>query len=224
MSNYFSKVFGTSPVEPIQNHMEVCFKASKKLVGLFEHAMAGKWDKVSESREEIVELERAADDLKKQIRAQLSRSMFMPVPRRDLLDLLLVQDRIANFSRDVSGLVFGRRMEIPAIMQDDFLRYVVRNVDAAKAARKSIRELDELYATGFQGAEAELVIALVEELDRVENDTDEMQIRVRNELFSIEKELPPIDVMFLYRVIELVGEIGDMAERIGRRLELLIAR
>ena len=29
--------------------------------------------------------------------------------------------------------------------------------------------------------------------------------------------------MFLYRVIELVGEIGDMSERIGRRLELLLA-
>ena len=50
-----------------------------------------------------------------------------------------------------------------------------------------------------------------------------MQARIRAELFSIEKELPPIDVMFLYRVIELTGEVGDMAERIGRRLELILS-
>jgi uncharacterized protein Yka (UPF0111/DUF47 family) len=29
--------------------------------------------------------------------------------------------------------------------------------------------------------------------------------------------------MFLYQVIELTGEIADMAERVGRRLELLLS-
>ena len=50
-----------------------------------------------------------------------------------------------------------------------------------------------------------------------------MQARIRAELFAIEKDLDPVDVMFLYRVIELVGDIGDMAERLGRRLELLLS-
>ena len=98
-----------------------------------------------------------------------------------------------------------------------------RNVDAAEKARKSIRELDELYETGFRGAEAELVTALVQELDQIEDDTDVMQAKIRAELFAIEKDLPPIDVIFLYRIIELTGGIGDMAERIGRRLEVLLS-
>ena len=42
-------------------------------------------------------------------------------------------------------------------------------------------------------------------------------------LFEIEKTLDPIDAMFLYEVIELTGEIADMAERVGRRLELLLS-
>jgi len=29
--------------------------------------------------------------------------------------------------------------------------------------------------------------------------------------------------MFMYKVIELTGEIADMAERVGRRLELLLS-
>ena len=103
------------------------------------------------------------------------------------------------------------------------MSYVSRNADAAKKARKSIRELDELYETGFRGAEAIFVEGLVEELDQIENDTDAMQTEVRAGLFAIEDELPPIHVMFLYRVIELLGQIGDMSERIGRRLELLLS-
>lgn len=203
--------------------MDTCFKAAKELVTLFEHAIDGEWDKVAISRQQIVELEQEADELKKTIRGQLPKSLFMPVPREDLLNLLWAQDQIANKARDVSGLVFGRRMKIPKSLREDFLNYVSRNADAAKKARKSIRELDELYETGFRGAEADFVEALVEELDQIENDTDEMQAKVRGELFTIEKDLPPVDVMFLYRVIELTGEVGDMAERIGRRLELLLS-
>lgn len=203
--------------------MGTCFKAANELVTLFEKAIEGDWDAAGESRRKIVALEQEADEIKKQIRAQLPKSLFMPVPREDLLNLLWAQDQIANKARDVSGLVYGRRMEIPESIRKDFVAYVSRNVDAAKKARKSIRELDELYETGFRGAEADFVAALVEELDQIENDTDAMQAQIRARLFAIEKDLPPVDVVFLYRVIELTGEVGDMAERIGRRLELLLS-
>jgi hypothetical protein len=223
LANYITKIFGASPVAPMQEHMEVCFKAARALLPFFEKAMEYEWGEVSKWRVQIVQFEQEADELKKQIRAQLPKSMFMPVPREDLLNLLWAQDQIANTVRDISGLVLGRKMIIPDAIRKNFTEYVQRNCDAAKKARKSVRELDELYTTGFRGAEADFVEKLVGELDQIENETDEMQARVRADLFVIEKSLPPVDVMFLYRVIELIGEIGDMAERIGRRLELLLS-
>ena len=135
----------------------------------------------------------------------------------------MAQDQIANRARDVSGLVLGRRMEIPASIQKDFLTYVSRNVDAAKKARKGIRELDELYESGFRGAEAELVESLVQEMDQIEDDTDVMQVKIRAKLFLIEDTLPPVNVMFLYRIIELTGDIADVADRIGRRIQVLLS-
>jgi predicted phosphate transport protein (TIGR00153 family) len=223
MGNYISKIFGASPVGPIQDHMDTCYRCAKELTVFFEHVIDGDWEQVAASRKTIVELEQEADDIKRDLRTHLPKSLFMPVPREDLLELLLVQDRIANRARDVSGLVFGRQMSIPPEIQEGFRAFVSRNVDAAKKARKSIRELDELYETGFRGAEAELVESLVLELDRIEDDTDVMQAEIRASLFSIEDNLPPVDVMFLYRIIELTGDIGDMAERIGRRLEVLLS-
>lgn len=223
MANYITKIFGASPVAPMQAHMEVCFRAAKALLPFFEKTMQYEWGEAGKWRDRIVELEHEADELKKQIRGQLPKSMFMPVPREDLLNLLWAQDQIANTVRDISGLVLGRKMEIPEKIRSSFTEYVQRNCDAARKARSSVRELDELYTTGFRGAEAEFVEKLVGELDQIENETDEMQARVRTDLFDIEKDMPPVDVMFLYRVIELVGEIGDMAERIGRRLELLLS-
>ncbi|MDH4107051.1 MAG: TIGR00153 family protein [Gammaproteobacteria bacterium] len=216
-------IFGTSPVQPLEQHVNIAYQCTKQLIPFFEAAIAGDWEKAKEHRAAVEQYEHEADNLKKEIRKHLPKSLFMPVPREDLLELLLVQDKMANRAKDVSGLVLGRKMRIPDAIAKDFLLFVQRNVDAAKQARKSVRELDELFTTGFRGAEAELVEELVEELDRIETETDQLQADLRAAIFRIESHLDPVTVIFLYRVIELTGEIADMAERVGRRLELLLS-
>ena len=223
MANVLANIFGSSPVQPLEKHIDIAFRCAKQLRGFFAAAVAGDWDKARKYRDEIEKLEHRADDVKKQIRLQLPKSLFMPVPREDLLELLLVQDKIANRTKDVSGLVVGRELQIPPQIADQFLDFVDRNIDAAKQARKSVRELDELFTVGFRGAEVALVAGLIEELDRIETDTDDKQAALRASLFEIEKSLDPIDAIFMYQVIERTGEIADMAERVGRRLELLLS-
>jgi hypothetical protein len=208
---------------PLEKHVDIAYRCTRALIDFFEAAIADDWAKATEVRGEIESLEHEADDLKKQIRLHLPKSLFMPVPRQDLLELLLVQDKMANRAKDVSGLVLGRKMHIPASIADKFLEFLRRCIDAAKQARKSVRELDELCTTGFRGAEVSLVSSMIEELDRIETDTDDLQAELRAELFAVEKDLDPVHVIFLYRVIELTGEIADMAERVGRRLELLLS-
>ena len=108
MSNYLAGIFGSSPVAPLQEHMDKCYRCAKELIPFFEAVTRKDWDSVQQSRHKISELENEADDLKQEIRGHLPKSLFMPVPREDLLELLLVQDRIANRTRDVSGLIVGR--------------------------------------------------------------------------------------------------------------------
>lgn len=89
---------------------------------------------------------------------------------------------------------------------------------------KVINELDELLETGFKGREVDLVESMIDELDRIEDDTDQMQIDLRQGLRAIENDYNPIDVMFLYKILEWVGAIADQAQRVCARLELMIAR
>lgn len=223
MSNVLATILGSSPVMPLERHIDIVYRCAKQLRDFFDAAIEDKWKKAAEVRAEIEALEHEADELKKEIRLHLPKSLFMPVPREDILELLLVQDKIANRTKDVSGLVLGRKMKIPKAIAAQFLDFVDRNIDAAKQARKSVRELDELFTAGFRGAEVELVSGLIEELDRIETDTDEKQAALRASLFAIEDKLNPIDAVFMYQVINLIGEIADMAERVGRRLELLLS-
>jgi len=223
MANVLAGVFGSSPVMPLEKHAELVHKCARQLVEFFSAVVESDWETAAQARAEISRLENEADEMKNQIRKNLPKSLFMPVPRQDLLELLLVQDKIANRAKDVSGIVMGRKLEIPESIVDDFQKFVSRSVDATKQARKSVRELDELFTTGFRGAEAELVSSMIEKLDQIETDMDDREVDLRAGLYAVESHLNPVDVMFLYQTIGNIGEIADMAERVGRRLELLLS-
>ena len=65
---------------------------------------------------------------------------------------------------------------------------------------------------------------LIEKLDSLENTNDQSEITLRAELFAIEKDLPPVNVMFLYNVINKIGELSDRAEQVGHRISLIASR
>ena len=148
----------------------------------------------------------------------------MPVDRADLLELLTQQDKIANRAKDIAGRVLGRKLEIPTILQEDFIAYLTRCIQATEKAADAINELDDLLETGFRGREVALVEKMINQLDDIEDDTDNMQIKLRKKLLGIEDTLKPVDVMFLYQIIDWVGDLADLAERVGSRLEILLAR
>lgn len=224
VGNIISDMLGKSPVQPIQEHIDIACQCASLLPSLVEAANLNDWDKVATINDEIRGLENQADAIKLSIRSNLPRSLFMPVPRQDLLELVLVQDKIANITKSVAGMIKQRSIQLPAEMYDDFYSFVVLCIDASNFAKKSVHELDELYSTGFRGAEVKLVQGLIDTLDDIETKTDEKQNLLQQSLFKIEKEYSPIDVMFLYKLIDKVAGIADMSERVGRRLELLLAK
>ena len=89
---------------------------------------------------------------------------------------------------------------------------------------KIIEELDELLAMGFRGREASKVEEMVGELNRIEDETDELGIELSRRLFQHEDEIKPVSVIMWYQLIEWVGDLADYAEKVGDRLRLLIAR
>lgn len=219
-----SSLFGSSPVKPLQKHMDSVQNCITQLIPFFDAVLADDWDTAGRYQTEIARLENEADDLKRELRLNLPKSLFMAVSRRDLLEVLTMQDKIANKAKDVAGLITGRKMTFPDNINPLLKEFIQRSVDASAQAQKAINELDELVETGFRGNEVALVESMIKKLDGIESETDVIQVRIRTELFTIESGLNPVDVMFLYRIIDWIGDLGDLAQRVGSRLELMLAR
>lgn len=219
-----SDLFAASPFRPMQDHIDKVHECVSQLKPFLSAVYKKDWNTVETLQRQISDLENEADDLKKEIRLKLRDGIFLPVARTDLLALVTAQDKLANKAKDIAGLMTGRQMEIPEPLQATFDAYLSRCIDASQQAHKAIHELDELVETGFGGREAKLVVDMVSELDIIENDTDTLQRKVRRELFEIEGDLPPVNVIFLYKIIDWIGDLGDRAERVGSDLELMLAR
>ncbi|MFT7403458.1 TIGR00153 family protein [Zhongshania sp.] len=222
--NSLGSLFGKSPFAPIQEHMQQAHACAAALKPFIDAAQEDDWTKAQAAHRVIVQLENEADKLKKQVRLQLPSNLFLPVPRPDLLDLVRMQDGIANCSKDIAGLMLGRRIKFPASLTKPMSQYVDLAIATSAQAMKAIEELDELLETGFRGREVTLVESMIEELDSLEHSADGLQIDIRAALYTIEKDLPPVEVMFLYQIINLIGELSDRSQKVGSRLQIVIAR
>lgn len=222
-TNPIAALFGKSPIRPIQEHMGLVAECAAKLEPLIEALEAGDWDRGSAIKNEIFTLESAADDLKNEIRSNLPRFMMLPVDRRDLLDLLGIQDDIADAAQDVAGLLTVRRMTVPDSLAEKFRAFVARNLAAARQCHGVINELDELLATSFRGRSADKVLEMIEELAGIESETDALAMELAAGLFELESSLDPLSVFFYYELFHMIGKIADQAENVGDRVRLLIS-
>jgi len=219
----FSRLFGRSPISPIKEHMETCERCVLGLVPFFEAVSGSDWADAEKRYRSVSDLEGDADELKKKVRLNLPRSLFLPVSRQHLLEIVQVQDRIANGAKDIAGLMLGRKMKFPDQVNPALTEFVKASLDAVSLARKVTAQLSDLVTTGFSGREIELVEKMLEELDDAEHKSDVLQVKLRRALFDHEADLNPVSVIFLYRVIDQIGDIADDAQTVGNRMMYLIA-
>ena len=217
-------LFASSPLKPMQAHMQKVQECVAILPAFLDAVFNKDWDSMKAYQKEIRAKENEADDMKKTLRMNLPSGLFMPVSRIDLLSLLASQDKIANKAKDVAGLITGRQMSFPKEVEGDVKEYLNRSIDASKQAYKAIRQLDELLESGFKGREVDIVAEMITVLDEIENDADVLQIKIRRKIFSMEDALPAVNVIFFYKAIDWIGDIADLSQQVGSRLELLLAR
>lgn len=217
-------LFGNSPLKAMRKHMVSVNKGVELLPSFFIALCDRDIDTATKIQSQISDYEHEADDLKAKIRMSLPKSVFLPVDRSDLLLMLQTQDKIANQAKDLSGIALGREMRIPEDLTDDIHQYVLLNIKAVERACKAINQLGDLLEAGFRGRELKIVDDIIEEIDDYEHKSDSAQRALRHKLFAIEKDFNPVDVMFMYRTIEALGDLSDRAQSVGARLQILTAR
>ena len=102
------KLFGRSPFHLIQRHMDQVAKCIERMGEALEAFAQGSYDDLGPFALEVSSLEHQADQIKDDIRNHLFRRFLMPVDRSRVLEVLSLQDNLADTAEDVCVLLTMR--------------------------------------------------------------------------------------------------------------------
>ena len=213
-----------SPFKQIQEHMRTVFSCVLLLPALFDAVYRNDENGLHDIAEQINKSETEADKIKAEYRRHMPKTLLLPVDRKDLLSLIKEQDAIADGVEKVSQILISRDMVIPDAIKDGFDELLAGTMEIVTQAKIMIEELDELVHVGFSGKEHDRVMEMIKVVRREEHNIDKILRKVNRTLFTIEKELDPVSVIFWYKIIEEVGNISDHAENMADRLLLFLSK
>ena len=128
----FISLFGRSPFKPMQEHISVVTRCAAEVPSLFDALCKGDQAEVAATKDRIFALEEEADEIKNELRAHLPKSLLLPVDRRDLLEVLDMQDSIADTAQDIAGLLVERPMEVPENLKEPLVALAVFRIGACQ--------------------------------------------------------------------------------------------
>lgn len=211
-------LFGRSPFASLQSHMEIVAKCVHCLHDLFDALEQGNYPLLEEISEKISTLEHDADLIKNDIRNHLPKSLFLPIHRENLLEILSIQDSIADRTEDVAVVVTLRPLEILPIFKKEFKLFLQKNIETFNEAKMIVKELHELVESSFGGMEAEKVRAMVDNVAYREHEADILQRQLLKIVFQAEEQLNYITFHQWQKLFQSIASISNLSENLAYRI------
>lgn len=204
--------------------MRAVFSCLCLIPPLFDAVYRKDEQQIQELAAQMNGLETEADKLKSSFRLNLPRSLFLPVDRKDLLNLIGDQDRLADTAEDISKILLFRTMVIPEEIKNLLDELLEGIMEISGATKEMIEQLDELLEVGFTGREIDKVTTMIAGVRRSEHNIDDIMHRIYKQLFSLEKDLDPVSIILWYQIITLLGRISNQSENLADRILLFLSK
>ena len=121
--NAMARIFGRSPFVPLQLHLDKVADCVEAVIALLDRIGSGDVENLDEAARSISLLEHKADLVKNDIRNNLPRGLFMAIDRGQLLEMLSLQDSIADQAEDIGILMSLRPAKMLEQIREPFKKY-----------------------------------------------------------------------------------------------------
>jgi predicted phosphate transport protein (TIGR00153 family) len=218
------RLFGRNPFPALGGLMQSVVRCAEQVPPIIEALIAGDQAKIVEQAKLISKLEAHTDAIKNDLRDTLPGSLFLPVDRRDLLQLIGQMDSIADCAEDAGVLLTLRTFTVPPPMVDLLRRFLDAVMATVRAAADVIEAVEVLLSSGFGGSGAERTRALIRTLGQLEHEADKLQDQIAKVLFQQEGELSAVAIFMWTKLLNKIGDMANHAENVGDRVRLFLAR
>jgi len=217
-----ARLFGRSPFAPLQAHMAKVACCVHEVTPLFEAVAKKDYALVESLAKKISKLEHEADLTKNDIRNNLPSGIFLPISKGSLLEILSLQDNIADRVEDMALLLTFRELEMLPPFAELLQVFIKKNLDTFEAVFQIIKNIEQLLESSFGGSEAERVRKLVDQVAFKEHEADLLQRQLLKSLFA-EDDLMTSSSLFLWmKVIQELSSLSDESEKLANRVRMTL--
>jgi len=218
----FLSMFITSPFDGLQEHAEVV----KDCAWIFQQAVechvSFNCKRFEDLRQEIIEMERKADAIKRRVRGHLPKGTLMQVDKFQLFRLLREQDSVLDAVEDaLDWLSYRPQTSIPKELQQDFFLFVDAVIDPIDELSKMVAEARKYFKT-YDEKQRIVVKEIIRALRHQEHEADRIEDKIKRSIFSMDTD--PVTVFHIARLAEIIGHIADHAENAGDMMRAMVAK
>jgi predicted phosphate transport protein (TIGR00153 family) len=217
-----ARLFGKSPFAPLQRHMDKVASCMQELPRLFLAILQQDEETIAQICIKISQLEHEADITKNDIRNHLPKSLFLPVDRGSLLEILRLQDALSDQAEKIAKTATFKSLDLPKTMTALFELFCTKTMEIFWFTRQVIRELDELLESSFGGLEAEKVKGMIEQIAFHEYENSLLQIKLIKSLYQEGEHLHYSSFHLCYTLIQEIGALSSISEQLGNRIRMLL--
>lgn len=217
-------LFIKSPFGPIVEHAKKVHECVEMIQPLMEALAHENHILIRKLQDKVSKLEYEADLLKHDIRENLPRRFFLPVPREELDGFLQCQEKMADYAEDFSIILMIRKTKLHHHVQDKFFAFVEQIFQVSGTLLTAAVELKNLAEVSFGGAESREVLDLIKNLGEEEWKADRLARSLSIDIYKLEEELSPIDIMFYEKILLKLSAIANEAENAGDFLRAMIVK
>ena len=217
-------MFAKSPFKALMDHMDKVVESVNPLKDFFYALQQEDFSRLEKIYQQVITAESDADLIKNEVRNHLPLNIFMPINRRDLLDMLDMQDNIADVSQDIVSLLNKRRMKLPEELQENLIQFIDKAQSICQMAHQVSMEFSDVLETSFGRRETKKLLNMIDEVSKAETEADNLEDMLVKKMFEVEDQMKPVDVVFWYQIFEWIGDLADYSKKTGSRLRLMIAQ
>jgi predicted phosphate transport protein (TIGR00153 family) len=216
-------IFGESPFKHLVEHARKVHECVLLLRPIADTIIAKDLVKLRDLQDAMSRTEYEADLIKDKIRESLPRRFFLPVQREDVLGFARQLDRMADDAEDFAVVSTFRALDIGEELRPGFLALVDKVVQVSECLLDVADDLAQLQRESFEGPEAERVQQKIQQVCKMEWETDKLSRNVARIYYS-DPQVDPVVIILMEKLCSALTGIADHAENVGKNLRLMILR
>lgn len=215
-------LLGNSPIGHLVDHARKVHECVEFVKPMIEALIAEDWEWLEELQHRVSKTEYEADKLKHDIRAHLPRRYFLPVNREELDGFLQCQEKMADYAEDFSVILTIRKTRLHPGLHEKFMEFVIQVFQVSGTLLTAAVEFKNLAEVSFSGAEARMVLELINNLGKEEWKADKLGRQLSKAMYALEGQVSTIDIIFYEKMLLKLSAIANEAENAGDFLRAML--